>query len=53
MNNLFQLQQKVSELLTQYAKDSEWTLECLHKEQELKQVLKKLKSEKLRYPEYI
>ena len=53
MNNLFQLQQKVSELLTQYAKDSEWTLECLHKEQELKEVLKKLKSEKLKIPYYL
>ena len=53
MNNLFQLQQKVSELLTQYAKDAEWTLECLHKEQELKQVLKTLKKSKLPYPQYL
>ena len=53
MNNLFQLQQKVSELLTQYAKDAEWTLECLHKEQEVKQVLKKLREEKLNIPQYL
>lgn len=53
MNNLFQLQQKVSELLTQYAKDAEWTLECLQKEQELKEVLKKLRKEKLNIPQYL
>ena len=53
MKNLFLMQQKVSELLTQYAKDAEWTLECLQKEQELKEVLKKLRKEKLNIPQYL
>jgi len=50
---MFQLQQAVNKLLEQYAKDAEWTLECLHKEQEVKEVLKKLKSEKLPYSQII
>lgn len=53
MQQMFQLQQKVNELLTQYAKDSEWTLECLKKEQEVKKVLKELKQNRLLYPQYL
>jgi len=53
MQQMFQLQQKVSELLTQYAKDSEWTLACLEKELELKKVLEELKRKKLPYPQYL
>lgn len=53
MHQMFQLQQAVNKLLEQYAKDSEWTLECLHKEQEIKEVLKMLKKNKLPYPQYL
>jgi len=50
---MFQLQQAVNKLLEQYAKDAEWTLECLHKEQEMKKVLDQLKQNKLPYPQYL
>lgn len=53
MQQMFQLQQAINKLLEQYAKDAEWTLECLHKEQEVKEVLKKLKSKKLPYSQII
>jgi len=53
MQQMFQLQQAVNSLLEQYAKDAEWTLECLHKEQEVKEVLKELKQKKLAYPQYL
>ena len=53
MQQMFQLQQAVNKLLEQYAKDAEWSLECLKKEQELKQVLKTLKKSKLPYPQYL
>jgi len=53
MQQMFQLQQAVNSLLEQYAKDSEWTLECLQKEQEVKEVLKELKKSKLPYPQYL
>ena len=50
MQQMFQLQQAVNKLLEQYAKDAEWTLECLHKEQEVKEVLKELKQKNWRIP---
>jgi hypothetical protein len=53
MQKMFQLQVAVNKLLEQYAKDSEWTLECLRKEQEVKQVLSELKQSKINIPQYI
>ena len=47
------VQSLTSKLCSQYAKDSEWTLECLHIEQDIKEVIKELKHNKLSYPQYI
>ena len=47
---MFQLQQKVNELLAIYASKGEYTLDCVSVEQELKDALKQLKQEKLKIP---
>lgn len=53
MQKVFQLQSLASKLCSQYAKDSEWTLDCLNIEQDMKKVLKELKQQKLPYPQYL
>jgi len=52
MQTMFQLQQKVNELLALYAAKGEYTIDCVAVEQELKDALKQLKQEKLNIPHY-
>jgi hypothetical protein len=52
MQTMFQLQQKVNELLALYASKGEYTVDCVSIEQELQDVLKQLKQEKLNIPVY-
>lgn len=54
MEKLLQLQKLQNELMAQFCKDSEYTLECLFIEQQMKEILKQLRTEKLNIlPTYI
>ena len=50
MQQMFQLQSKVNELLSLYASKGEYTVDCVKVEQELKIALQELKQEKLNIP---
>lgn len=50
MQTMFQLQQKVNELLALYASKGEYTIDCVYIEQQLQDALKKLRDEKLNIP---